>query len=79
MIGGKVIDVARRIDRTALWCLDHRTGDECHVYISPTDDVPALGDDVWWQAGKVYWTPADRRFTDRPLTKVSYAWSENEP
>jgi hypothetical protein len=85
MIGGKIIQIARHGDRIELWCVDphdasgvSKTGihDECRVSVYTEDyDAPAVGDDVWWQAGKVYWTPANRRFVDKPLIKAGYSAS----
>jgi hypothetical protein len=83
MIGGKIIQTVRHCDRMQLWVVDThdasgeaKTGihDECQVGIYTEDyDAPKAGDAVWWQSGTVYWTPADRRFIDRPLRKAGYS------
>jgi hypothetical protein len=71
MVGGKVIEVTPMgggVTRLRVW--DHRSAeDECHVRISG-NEVPAVGDDVWWHNPWVLWTPRDRRFVDKRLPKV---------
>lgn len=78
--GMVIIEVAYFGDRVRLWCMDrydqsreNRLGiyNEHAVYISATGDIPAVGDDVWWGSDTVYWTPADRRFQGRPLSRVA--------
>jgi len=81
----KIIEVRHTGDgMIRLWCVDQydhsgetKTGirDEAHVWIDVAGDVPSIGDDVWWQGHKVFWTPADRHFTDRPLRKIGYSLS----
>jgi hypothetical protein len=87
MIGGVVIEAVTRDDRVRLRVAERLydedgsragIGDECGVFISPEGTIPSVGDDVWWQSGKVYWTPADRRFVDFPLKKVGYSSSHAE-
>lgn len=75
MVGGKVIEVRPEGERTRLWVLDARRGrsDEARVYVATEAEMPACGDDVWWQSPWILWTPADRRFADRKLRKVSDA------
>jgi len=74
-----VIEVAHFGDRVRLWCMDRydqsreqRLGiyNEHAVYVDAAGDIPAVGDDVWWGSDTVYWTPADRRFQGRPLSRV---------
>lgn len=84
MIGGTLIEV-RAVDLGTkdaprlcwrLWAADPRTPagepDECavHAEVQLRDTHPRPGDAVWWQAGHVYWTPADRHVVDHPLVKV---------
>jgi hypothetical protein len=77
MIGGKVLQVVHlhADNEIELLCVDtdHAIHDECVVRIQAGIDIPQVGDDVWWQSGVVYWTPADRRFMDRPIKKVGYS------
>ena len=58
-------------DVVRLWCCD-RNGDETCVYVEPFDLAkgPQLGDEVWWQSGKVFFDQ-DRQH----LTKVGFSFS----
>lgn len=79
MIGGKVIATIQDDPMTMLWCWDHRSAeDECGVVVLTEDEMPQVGDDVWWQGDKVMWTPKDRRFTDRALFKIGCSSSGPE-
>jgi hypothetical protein len=76
MIGGKIIEVKRDVlpdgrDAMRLWCVDTTYGDELAVWTPVADDLPALGDSIWWQAGKIYWSSPQRGFHDRPLPKIA--------
>ena len=75
MIGGKVIEVRPEGQKTRLWVMDHRQSSaEAAIYVETQTEMPVPGDDVWWQARLAYWTPADRRFTDRPMPRVGYSF-----
>ncbi len=74
MIGGKVIEVRSEGDKTRLWCIDSGGQDELAVYVKTTAELPACGDDIWWQGREVMWTPADRRFTDKHLERIGYSF-----
>ncbi len=81
MVGGTVIGVSRRGGELLLNVKDHHYGDECAVRCedrrADTGDAVRVmpGDQVWWQCGKVYWTPnhADITEGDIPLRKVGYS------
>lgn len=79
MVGGKIIEVHRyRVDLLRVWCMD-KEGDECAIFIHPpTDEMPQVGDDMWWQGQTALWTPKDRRFIDRHLEKVAYSFDPRE-
>lgn len=58
--------------------------DTCCVYVDESgfkedDRVIQLGDSLWWQSGKCYWTPKGNRGKlchvdfDIPLPKVGYS------
>lgn len=74
MVGGKIIEImpisvtqdGNAVSR--LWCVDSY-GDECAVHVEDAPAMPLVGDEVWWQAGKVYWDK-DRR----ELRKVGYSY-----
>jgi hypothetical protein len=79
MIGGKVIESRAEGEKTRLWVMDHRqTSDELLVYVETQAEMPQPGDDVWWQAGFVYWTPADHRFVDQRIPRIGYSFSPRE-
>ena len=60
MVGGWIIEIAEvKPGETRLWCVD-RQGDECAVHVDTAPAMPLLGDEIWWQSGKVYWD-RDRR------------------
>lgn len=80
MVGGTVVGVTfresegsvllhvqgtgcERNDTTHVRCKRHRTMAGRWVQ-------PNVGDSVWWQSGKVYWTPAGSRMRDVPLEKI---------
>ena len=76
MIGGKVIGIARRKGETLLHVQDGK--DTCSVWcVEPGSKMRMhygqieLGDSVWWQCGKVYWTSA--HYSDVPLLKIAYS------
>lgn len=73
MVGGKVIEVLRKGEATRLWCVDSY-GDETAIHVKTVEELPAPGDDVWWQGRGAYWTPRDRRFRDRELERVGYSF-----
>ena len=80
MIGGIVVHRRFRKGLIALKCVEYRwrfdkrepTGSKAFVYIDCYGDIPSVGDEIWWQSDTVYWTPADRRFIDRPLNRMSH-------
>ena len=74
MVGGKIIEIRPEGEKLRLWVMDHRSTDECAIYIETQAEMPQLGDDIWWQSRFAYWTPADRRFTDRPIPRVGYSF-----
>ncbi len=68
MVGGRIIQIEeKRPGVTQLWCVNG--GDECAVDVETAPAMPLLGDEVWWQSGKVYWD-RDRR----ELRKVGYSY-----
>lgn len=61
-VGGRIIEIkpmTLRRDSGAIcnvvrfWCVD-RNGDETCVYAAPAEILPGLGDEIWWQSGKIY-------------------------
>ncbi|WP_306127948.1 hypothetical protein [Roseovarius sp. MMSF_3350] len=55
MVGGRVIEIAKVAEgKWRIWCVNG--SDECAVFVEPDDAVgmPELGEEIWWQCGKVY-------------------------
>jgi len=62
-VGGRLIEVLpmRLEDGTSvvrLWVVDRShgspgMGDETCVYAEPQESMPAIGDEIWWQSGRV--------------------------
>ena len=70
-VGGKIIEIREvRHGVSALWVLDdHPSGHtETCVHVETELEMPALGENVWWQGGKVMWDK-DRR----ELRKVGFS------
>lgn len=72
-VGGRIIEIKTVSDtETALWVLDV-SRDNCGetetcVHVETAPAMPLLGDEIWWQSGKVYWD-SDRR----QLLKIGYS------
>lgn len=77
MVGGIVITTIEGHNRVYINCKG--TGCEkretCAIYVRKNVDAMSVrpGDWLWWQSGKAFWTPADKRFKERELEKVSYS------
>lgn len=78
-VGGRIIEIAQHSlngkTRTRLWVVD-RNGDESGVFVEDAPDMPKVGDEVWWQAGKVYFDGDSKH-----LIKISNSFdiSNREP
>lgn len=60
MVGGWVIEIMPvRPGVSRLWCTNPGQG-ECAVFVEDATVMPKVGDEVWWQAGRVYFDN-DRR------------------
>lgn len=61
MVGGTVIGVARGAEGVSLLNVkDSHYADTCAVRCKDDGKINGkinVGDSVWWQCGKVYWTP----------------------
>lgn len=73
-VGGRLIEIRPMRheggdDVLRLWVVD-RQGDETYVYAAPQDSVPKLGDEVWWQAGRIIFD-GDRQ----TLRKVGFSFA----
>jgi hypothetical protein len=82
MVGGTIIGMSIRADHS--WGTLNVQGDGCErndtrsVIIKPrrkdTGEKirPAIGDQVWWQSGTLFWTPSDHSEIDVPVELVSH-------
>lgn len=77
-VGGIIVDVVPVSDER--WWVntlepgsDTRAGRTCAVYCDPRPEQPQVGDSLWWQGGKCYWTPADRSRVDVALRKIGFS------
>jgi len=72
MVGGKILSkTAKSTTVMQLWCIEaqNQSIDECAVDVLIEKDMPMIGDEIWWQSGKVYWDK-DRK----SLTKVGNSY-----
>lgn len=82
MVGGVVIEACHETqpetgrEVVRLWCFDGRAGyhDECAVWTEPADDLPEVGDSIWWQGNKIMWTSTQQGFRDRVIPKIGYSF-----
>jgi hypothetical protein len=79
MVGGRIIEIrpmrimagtypGKLTDVVRLW-VRNEPDDECAVYAEPANCMPKLGDEIWWQAGRIFFDK-DRR----SLRKVGYSF-----
>jgi hypothetical protein len=77
-VGGRLAEITPHVLRDAdnpsfrrdvirLWCID-RNGDETIVYCEPTNDLPVVGEQIWWQADHIMFNHDRKR-----LNKVGYS------
>jgi len=71
MVGGWIIQIAQmKPGVSELWCVDIH-GTETAVRVKTEADMPSVGDEVWWQSGRVFFDK-DRK----SLTKVGCSYSK---
>lgn len=80
MVGGTVVGVSRKNGQTLLNVQDNTyKGQYCAVRCTEkradTGATVAImvGDQVWWQSGRVYWWAGGVAEKDVPLPKVGYS------
>lgn len=80
MVGGIVVEIIRHAKRIFLKVQDKTyPKDRCGIYVIRDADSEQieLGDQVWWQGNKVFWTPAATvlgcAVVDYPLDRASYS------
>lgn len=87
MVGGRIVAIRPKSDRVCITVADKPYGrhEFCGVDIAPTDYPVKLGDSLWWQSGKCYWTPkgnvpeALKGREDIPIPKIGYSYSVDRP
>jgi hypothetical protein len=87
MVGGRVIEIAplrkafgyppKEQQCYRLWVVGtgDEEADECAVHVAIPDDgvLPSIGQEIWWQGGKVFFD-GDRR----ELTKLGYSFDPHK-
>lgn len=79
MVGGRVIEImpmcvlagpypGQMTNVIRLW-VHNPPNDECAVYAEPAETMPALGDEIWWQSGRIFFD--NDRWT---LRKIGYSF-----
>jgi hypothetical protein len=78
MIGGTVIEVCEikaKPDRLWVNCVDYPCGQRqqaCSVLVerNPDSEQIQIGDRLWWQSGKVFWTALDESRIEVEIRKI---------
>lgn len=70
MVGGRIIEITPvTVNISRLRCID-RNNDECAVHVEHADEMPSIGDEIWWQGKIVYWNNDKNQ-----LTKIGYSYT----
>lgn len=76
MVGGTLIEVAEvEPGITRLWCVGSgcEQWDELAVNVVTEPEMPAVGEQVWWQGRIVFWDQDRRR-----LKRIGYSYDPRE-
>jgi len=79
-VGGRIIEIGPHVLRDAddpayrrnvirIWVVD-RDGGESIVYVEPAEELPRIGEEIWWSSGKIFFANDHCR-----LKKVGYSRS----
>ena len=64
MVGGRLIQIAMLSPAAAnfwrLWCVNGTDELAVNVRLRDGDPLPELGDEIWWQSGRVYFDSDNR-------------------
>lgn len=71
-VGGTIIDIVQ-VSSNKWWINTFDKHDLCAVYCDPQGLPLEVGDSLWWQAGKCYWTPRSRARRDVAIPKIGYS------
>jgi hypothetical protein len=74
-VGGIVIGIKQKADRLCVLVDDK--GVQTGVDVGGHPAIQ-LGDTIWWQGGKVYWTPEGSDREDAPLPKLGYSYRRED-
>ena len=73
-VGGMVTEVIVESER--VWIDTNDKGDRCAIFVhkDSNSEQVKVGDIVWWQGGKAFWTTADRKtVVERTLRKRGFS------
>lgn len=75
MIGGRAIEIDRdRKGDVRLWVYQPGEGEACvHAEDDMGAGLPSLGQEVWWQAGRIYFGGPDPKHGEVSLRKIGYS------
>lgn len=76
MVGGKVIGISVQGDEALVTCEDKYNVTSVRCKGGRVREI-RLGDSVWWQCGKVYWTP--KEIADEPTCNHAHHYSCRKP
>ena len=48
-----------------------------HVERNALSERISIGDQVWWQSGRVFWTDSEEVFVDCPFKKIGYSGTQS--
>lgn len=63
MIGGVVIETVTLPEKVWINCEEEQSTSKCAIYVENTPKARAIGvgDIVWWQGERAYWTAKDSK------------------
>lgn len=78
MVGGKISKITNLPSKLILQCVDNiRPHETTSVTIerSELSDKITIGDQLWWQNKKVFWSSQDKKYQDHPFNKIGYSYT----
>lgn len=75
MVGGRVIQIDPG-DPVKLWVCQPGEGEMCvHARDDRGVGLPSLGEEIWWQAGRIMFGGPDPKHGEVSLAKIGYSHS----
>jgi hypothetical protein len=74
-VGGKIV-AGLVVSMERVWVNTYDGSAFCEVFCDPQGEALRIGDSLWWQSGKCYWTPKSDPYDTRvdvPLRKLGYS------